>query len=689
MKRSEYCGLFNESYVNSQVTANGWVLTKRDMGGVIFIDLKDREGVLQTVFDANDVPHEVFLLAEQVKLQSVVEISGYIKIRGEETYNPKIRTGTIELKAEQMTILSECSSLPFAMDDEVCVKEELRLKYRYLDIRRSGISNNLLFRHKAVSVIRRYLEDKGFIEVETPILTKSTPEGARDYLVPSRVHPNKFYALPQSPQIFKQLLMVGGMDRYYQIARCFRDEDLRADRQPEFTQVDMEMSFVTQEDILEHLEKMFKHIMKQTIQLDIHEPFIKMTYKEAMDRYGTDKPDLRFDLSIKDLTGIANRTDFSIFKKAETVRAINYKSGASMTRSEIEQLTKEAESYGAKGMAWIAIQPDGSIYSILTKYISKTDMDEIFKLTDAKPGDFILFCADTIKNARRILGQLRLYIAKCLGLIDMFKFCFAIITDFPLFEYSEEEQRYVAAHHPFTCPNPEDIGYMLTDKDRIRALAYDIVLNGTELGSGSIRIHDSNVQKLMFEALGFTPEQIQSKFGFFVKAFSYGTPPHGGFAFGLDRLIMILSGASSLRDVIAFPKIKDGSCLMSDTPDTVEEHQLKILHISCEGQTDMNTKKHNIPKIPIEKLSVLAKLTLSEKEKKNLEKDMTDIIAFAGNIMDIDTSSADESIIADEAVNAFREDIALNVNDRENMLSNSKTLENGYIKVPKVIRKEA
>ena len=362
MKRTEYCGLFNESYVNSQVTANGWVLTKRDMGGVIFIDLKDREGVLQTVFDANDVSHEVFLLAEQVKLQSVVEISGYIKIRGEETYNPKIRTGTIELKAEQMTILSECSSLPFAMDDEVCVKEELRLKYRYLDIRRSGISNNLLFRHKAVSVIRRYLEDKGFIEVETPILTKSTPEGARDYLVPSRVHPNKFYALPQSPQIFKQLLMVGGMDRYYQIARCFRDEDLRADRQPEFTQVDMEMSFVTQEDILEHLEKMFKHIMKQTIQLDIHEPFIKMTYKEAMDRYGTDKPDLRFDLSIKDLTGIANRTDFSIFKKAETVRAINYKSGASMTRSEIEQLTKEAESYGAKGMAWIAIQPGADRY---------------------------------------------------------------------------------------------------------------------------------------------------------------------------------------------------------------------------------------------------------------------------------------------------------------------------------------
>ena len=690
MKRTEYCGLFTESHVGSYVTACGWILTKRDMGGVIFIDIKDREGILQTVFDANDLEAKIFQSAEQVKIQSVVEVSGCIKIRGEETYNPKIRTGTIELKAAYINILSECTSLPFSLDDDIVAKEELRLKYRYLDIRRKVIGENLRFRHKAVIAIRRYLDNLGFIEVETPILTKSTPEGARDYLVPSRIHPGTFYALPQSPQIFKQLLMVGGMDRYYQIARCFRDEDLRADRQPEFTQVDMEMSFVTQEDILVHLENMFKYIMKECIGHIISEPFIRMTYKEAMDRYGTDKPDLRFDLSIKDITDIARETDFEIFKKTETVRAINYKNGASMTRSEIEELTEEAESCGAKGMAWIAIQPDGSLYSILTKYISKEDIDEIIKITDARAGDFILFCADTIKNARRILGQLRIFIAKKLGIIDANMFCFAIITDFPLFEYSEEDKRYVAAHHPFTSPNPEDIMHMLTDKECVRALSYDIVLNGTELGSGSIRIHDSKTQNLMFEALGLSNEQIQEKFGFFIKAFSYGTPPHGGFAFGLDRLIMILLKASSLRDVIAFPKTKDGSCLMSDTPDIVDENQLRTLHIAYESYKEMNNKTHNIPKIPIEKLTSLARLSLCEKEKISLEKDMMEIINFAGNIMDIDTSMIDEiekSDNVDDLFNIFKEDYIETSFKREDILKNSSTVENGYIKVPKVVRK--
>jgi aspartyl-tRNA synthetase len=688
MKRTQYCGLISEDYVGRSITVNGWVWSKRDMGGVIFIDLKDREGILQTVFDLNDVTDDVFALAEQIKLQSVVQMHGKIRIRGEETYNAKLKTGTIELKVSDIVVLSEASNLPFAIDDNTFIKEDLRLKYRYLDIRRTEISDNLRFRHMVSKVIREYLDDDGFVEIETPILTKSTPEGARDYLVPSRVHQQKFYALPQSPQIFKQLLMVGGMDKYYQIARCFRDEDLRADRQPEFTQVDMEMSFVEQEDVLIHLEKLFKHIFKKSIGKEISDPFLRMTYNEAMDTYGCDKPDLRYGLKIHDVTEIVKKSGFSIFKKSECIRAINYKNKASMTRGEIEQLTKKALEFGAKGMAWIAIESDGTINSILTKYIEKKEMDELFTQMDAQPNDFIVFCADTFENSRKILGSLRIHIAQKDNMCDKQAYSFVIVTDFPLFEYSEEQKRFVAAHHPFTCPHPDDLKYMLTDKKRIRALSYDIVLNGTELGSGSIRIHDSNMQNLMFEALGMNKEQIKSQFGFLVKAFSFGTPPHGGFAFGLDRLIMILRQASSLRDVIAFPKIKDGSCVMTKAPDYVENEQLKTLHISYKDHFEMKEKRKNDIEIPIDKLSKLARLSLREEEKKSLKEDMQNIIKFASNIMDIDTSNVEQKYTCFEMENVFREDKALKSLSEDELLSNAKTHSDGYITVPAVLKAE-
>lgn len=693
MMRTDYCGALREKDVGRTVTAAGWVQTKRDMGGVIFIDLKDREGTLQVVLGQQHLTPEDFAAAEKLRNQSVIQVTGNIRIRSADTYNPRLQTGTIELMAEKLVVLSQASQLPFDLDDNVQVREDLRLKYRYLDLRRSSLYQNLKTRHKLVRVVEEFLDERGFLNVETPMLCKSTPEGARDYLVPSRVHPGSFYALPQSPQIYKQLLMVGGIDRYYQIARCFRDEDLRADRQPEFTQVDMEMSFVEQEDIFQHLESLFKHIMREMKGLVSDEPFLRMTWQEAMDVYGSDKPDLRFGLPIVDLTDIARECSFAVFRRVAdsggVVRAICVPGGNSFTRSTIDELTRKAQSYGAGGMAWIALRPDGEVYSILTKYFSESDIQAIIQAVDAHPGDFILFCADKLATVRKVLGALRLDLGDLLGLRDKNVYKFLFVTDFPQFEWSDEEKRWVATHHPFTMPYPEDVQYLLTDPGRVRAQAYDVVLNGIEMGSGSIRIHDQQVQKIMFEALGFSDDEIQDRFGFMVNAFRYGTPPHGGFAFGLDRLVMILCGADSLRDVIAFPKVKDASCPMTSAPAAVSTEQLEVLgllegfkqeHIASQKQ-----KRQNAGLIDIENVANLARLSLTDEEKRRLPDEMGDIIAFANQLAAIDTEGVPTTAHVVPLRNVFREDIPAENFTREQMLFNAPTTDGVYMTVPKTV----
>lgn len=693
MMRTDYCGALREKDVGRTVTAAGWVQTKRDMGGVIFIDLKDREGTLQVVLGQQHLTPEDFAAAEKLRNQSVIQVTGNIRIRSADTYNPRLQTGTIELMAEKLVVLSQASQLPFDLDDNVQVREDLRLKYRYLDLRRSSLYQNLKTRHKLVRVVEEFLDERGFLNVETPMLCKSTPEGARDYLVPSRVHPGSFYALPQSPQIYKQLLMVGGIDRYYQIARCFRDEDLRADRQPEFTQVDMEMSFVEQEDIFQHLESLFKHIMREMKGLVSDEPFLRMTWQEAMDVYGSDKPDLRFGLPIVDLSDIARECSFAVFRRVAdsggVVRAICVPGGNSFTRSTIDELTRKAQSYGAGGMAWIALRPDGEVYSILTKYFSESDIQAIIQAVDAHPGDFILFCADKLATVRKVLGALRLDIGDLLGLRDKNVYKFLFVTDFPQFEWSDEEKRWVATHHPFTMPYPEDVQYLLTDPGRVRAQAYDVVLNGIEMGSGSIRIHDQQVQKIMFEALGFSDDEIQDRFGFMVNAFRYGTPPHGGFAFGLDRLVMILCGADSLRDVIAFPKVKDASCPMTSAPAAVSTEQLEVLgllegfkqeHIASQKQ-----KRQNAGLIDIENVANLARLSLTDEEKRRLPDEMGDIIAFANQLAAIDTEGVPITAHVVPLRNVFREDIPAENFTREQMLFNAPTTDGVYMTVPKTV----
>ena len=694
MNRTHYCGALRESEIGREVTVCGWVLTKRDMGGVVFIDLRDREGVLQTVFDAGALTPDEFRVADGLKNQSVIEVTGLVRRRGEETYNPKLETGTIELAANKIKLLSSAETLPFALDDSVDVREDLRLKYRFLDLRRPEMFRNLKFRHELVRVIRSYLDNDGFIEVETPMMMKSTPEGARDYLVPSRVHPGKFYALPQSPQIYKQLLMVGGIDKYYQVARCFRDEDLRADRQPEFTQVDMELSFVEQEDILVHLEKLFKYIMKNLMHIEIDKPFERLTWHEAMDWYGSDKPDLRFGLKIIDLTEIARTCSFAVFRsvvdKGGIVRAIKVPGGADFTRSQIEELTAKAQSYGAKGMAWIAIRPGGEIYSILTKYFKENELQDIIKAMDAHDGDFILFCADKLATVRRTLGNLRIDVAEMLGIRDTGEYKFLFVTDFPQFEWSEDEKRWVATHHPFTMPYEEDVEYLFTDPGRVRAQAYDVVLNGIELGSGSVRIHRQDIQTKMFEALGFTDEQIEERFGFMVNAFRYGTPPHAGFAFGLDRLAMQLLDAESLREVIAFPKIKDASELMTGAPDFVDEEQLKVLGIavgeSAEKPATAKAKaKKSSPTINVENVANLARLSFSDKEKESLAKEMNAIIDFANQLSELDTENVPITAHVVPISNIFRDDEVTNKPDRDELLSNAPTKADGYFTVPRVV----
>ena len=695
MKRTEYCGLLRPEHIGTQQICSGWVLTKRDMGGIIFIDLRDREGVLQVVVDEGKVSADEFSLIERLRLQSVVSIKGTVRERDEETINLKIATGTIELAADKIELISQADSLPYSIDDGSKVREELRLKYRFLDIRRPELYNNLKFRYKVQKATSDYLDNNGFLYVETPMLTKSTPEGARDYLVPSRVNPGTFYALPQSPQIFKQLLMVGGVDKYYQVARCFRDEDLRADRQPEFTQVDMEMSFVEQEDILNHLEKMFKYIYKETTGKEIHYDFPRLTWQEAMDVYGSDKPDIRFELPIVDVTDIAKKCSFSVFKKVAQsggyVRAICVTGQADFTRSTIENLTEKAMGYGAKGMAWIAYKQNGEIYSILTKYFTEDEMKELLDAVKAKPGDFILFCADKLDVVRRTLGGLRLDLGDMLGLRRKNDYKFLFVIDFPQFEYSEAENRYVATHHPFTMPYPEDLQYLTTAPGRVRAQAYDVVLNGIELGSGSIRIHDRRVQEKMFEALGFDKKTIDERFGFMVNAFRYGTPPHGGFAFGLDRFVMLMVGADSLRDIIAFPKIKDASCPLTGAPDFVDKAQLDVLGLTEAVQAEENSelseqKKEKEIKIDVENIANLACLYLTDEDKISYAEDMNSIIAFADTITRVDTSNikAKEHLIP--ISNVFHDDEVIIHNvERDELLAASPTKTDGYITVPRVV----
>ena len=692
MKRTSYCGALRETNVNQIHTVMGWVQNKRDMGGVIFIDLRDREGILQVVFDGRNLTPEAFAAAEALKLESVIAVEGPLRIRGEETYNPKLVTGTIELAAKKLEVLSEAAALPFSMSEAGNVREELRLQYRFLDLRRPKLLNNLKFRHRLTKLIHDYLDGQGFLQVETPMLTKSTPEGARDYLVPSRVHQGMFYALPQSPQIFKQLLMVGGVDKYYQIARCFRDEDLRADRQPEFTQVDMELSFVDQEDILEHLEKMFKHLFREALGVEFQEPFPRLTWQQAMDRYGSDKPDLRFDLPIVDLTQQLKGCGFSVFRKAidegGMVRAVNVKGHGNFTRSAIEELTEKALKLGAKGMAWIALKDDGEPYSILTKYFSQEEFQSLLDAVDGKPGDFILFCADQFSTVCRTLGGLRLELADMLGLRKPGDYRFLIVTDFPEFEYSQEEGRYLATHHPFTMPYPEDIPYLISDPARVRAQAYDVVLNGVELGSGRMRIHQKDVQRKMFEALGFSEEQIQERFGFMVNAFQYGTPPHGGFAFGLDRLAMQMLEAESLRDVIAFPKNKDAVCPMTQAPNVVDPQQLEVLGLAAllskEG-TGKAVQKRQRPKIDVENVANLSKLLLSPEEKEAAAKDMEEIVEFANQLQAIDTENIPAAAHTAKLTNVFREDIPQTSCPRELLLENAPEQHDGCVFVPQVV----
>lgn len=583
LKRTHRCGELSVANVGETVTVMGWVAKQRNKGGIIFVDLRDRSGILQVIFEESDAGAEGFAKAEKLRSEYVVAVVGKVEKRAG-AVNENLTTGEIEVRASQVRILSEALTPPFPIEEDSKTKEELRLKYRYLDLRRPDLQSKIILRSKITMAIREFMSKEGFLEIETPMLTKSTPEGARDYLVPSRVHPGNFYALPQSPQIFKQLLMCSGYDRYFQIARCFRDEDLRADRQPEFTQVDMELSFVDVDDVIAVNEKLLKYICKEAIGLEVELPIQRMTWQEAMDRFGSDKPDTRFGMELTDVSSVVAGCGFGVFTSAlengGSVRGINAKGQAEMPRKKIDALVDFAKGYGARGLAYLCVLPDGSYKSSFAKFMTEDQLKALVEAMSGEPGDLLLFAADKNTVVWNVLGGLRLELAKQMNLIDNSKFNFLWITEFPLFEWSEEENRYMAMHHPFTMPMEEDLHMLETDPGKVRAKAYDIVLNGTELGGGSVRISDDGIQERMFEALGFTKESAYERFGFLLDAFKYGVPPHAGLAYGLDRLVMLLTGADSIREVIAFPKVKDASCLMTDAPNVVDLKQLDELGIS-------------------------------------------------------------------------------------------------------------
>ena len=583
LKRTHRCGELSAANVGETVTVMGWVAKQRNKGGIIFVDLRDRSGILQVIFEESDAGAEGFAKAEKLRSEYVVAVVGKVEKRAG-AVNENLATGEIEVRASQVRILSDALTPPFPIEEDSKTKEELRLKYRYLDLRRPDLQSKIILRSKITMAIREFMSREGFLEIETPMLTKSTPEGARDYLVPSRVHPGNFYALPQSPQIFKQLLMCSGYDRYFQIARCFRDEDLRADRQPEFTQVDMELSFVDVDDVIAVNEKLLKYICKEAIGLEVELPIQRMTWQEAMDRFGSDKPDTRFGMELTDVSSVVAGCGFGVFTSAlengGSVRGINAKGQAEMPRKKIDALVDFAKGYGARGLAYLCVLPDGSYKSSFARFMTEDQLKALVEAMSGEPGDLLLFAADKNTVVWNVLGGLRLELAKQMNLIDNSKFNFLWITEFPLFEWSEEENRYMAMHHPFTMPMEEDLHMLETDPGKVRAKAYDIVLNGTELGGGSVRISDDGIQERMFEALGFTKESAYERFGFLLDAFKYGVPPHAGLAYGLDRLVMLLTGADSIREVIAFPKVKDASCLMTDAPNVVDLKQLDELGIS-------------------------------------------------------------------------------------------------------------
>ena len=583
LHRSHRCTEVNNTMIGNTVTVMGWVQKSRNKGGIIFVDLRDRSGILQVIFEEANCGAESFAKAEKLRSEFVVAITGEVAKRGG-AVNENLATGDIEVIAKDIRILAEADTPPFPIEENSKTKEDLRLKYRYLDLRRPDLQKNIMMRSKVTTLVRSFMADEGFIEIETPTLCKSTPEGARDYLVPSRIHPGEFYALPQSPQIYKQLLMCSGYDRYFQIARCYRDEDLRADRQPEFTQIDMELSFVDVDDVIDVNERLLAKLFKEVIGVDVQLPIQRMTYKEAMERFGSDKPDLRFGMELCDVTDVVKDCEFAVFKNAVeaggSVRGINAEGQGAMPREKIDALVDFAKGYGAKGLAYIAIHEDGTMKSSFAKFMKDEEMQALVEKMNGKPGDLLLFAADKSKLVYDVLGALRLEIADQLGLLKKDEYRFVWITEFPLLEWSEELGRYQAMHHPFTMPMEEDLQYIESDPGRVRAKAYDIVLNGTEIGGGSVRIHQDDIQEMMFKALGFTMERAYDQFGFLLNAFKYGVPPHAGLAYGLDRLVMLMAQEDSIRDVIAFPKVKDASCLMSEAPNTVDAKQLEELGIS-------------------------------------------------------------------------------------------------------------
>lgn len=591
MHRSCGCGRVTAKDCGKELTLAGWVNTRRDHGGLIFIDLRDRSGIVQVVMSPQ-YGEDAFHKAEDVRSEYVLAIRGIVRERSPETVNPKMQTGKIEVVVSEMRVLNKAKTPPFYVEDGIDVDETVRLKHRYIDLRRPEMQRNLIMRHKIVHEMRQFLDAHDFLEVETPILTKSTPEGARDYLVPSRVNPGKFYALPQSPQLFKQLLMVSGLERYFQIARCFRDEDLRADRQPEFTQLDIELSFEDQDFILDLMEHMMQRIFKNVLNVDIQIPFKRITWDDAMNLYGSDKPDLRFDMHFYDISDLLRDTGFKVFRNVldngGIVKAITVKGDATIPRRELDSLVDYVGNYGAKGLAWIGLNKDGSLKCQITKFLGEDKIREIGKFCEAENGDLILIIADKPKVVAQALGELRLEMARRMNLIDENEFCFRWVTDFPMFEYSEEDKRWVAEHHPFTAPRDEDVQYLLTDPSKVYAKAYDMVLNGVEAGGGSLRIYQEELQEKVFKAIGITHEEAQEKFGFLLDAFRYGAPPHAGIALGLDRLVMLMLRLGSIRDVIAFPKTQSAIDQMTQAPSEVVDMQLKELHIRVDVKKEKN-----------------------------------------------------------------------------------------------------